>query len=80
MNYRTIIFVAFVNVLGLVAVGDGSGILGLGLLSPLLPVATITGNAGLLAHGLTGAALLNLKAAGLLSGLFLLSGELVIVL
>lgn len=33
------------------------------------------GHAGLLAHGLTGAALLKLKAAAALSGLFVLSGE-----
>lgn len=43
MNYRTVVFVAFVNILGLLSVGDGSGILGLGMLTPLLPVAQITG-------------------------------------
>ncbi|CAL8091024.1 unnamed protein product [Orchesella dallaii] len=74
MHYRTFIFVAFVNILSLFSVGDGSA-LGLGLLSPLLPVATITGHAGLWAHGLSGVALLKLKAAAALGALFAISGR-----
>ncbi|ODM93673.1 hypothetical protein Ocin01_13007 [Orchesella cincta] len=74
MHYRTFIFVAFVNILSLFAVGDGSA-LGLGLLSPLLPVASITGHAGLWAHGLSGVALLKLKAAAALGALFAISGR-----
>jgi hypothetical protein len=74
MNPKTFILIGVVLVLNLVTVGNSSGV-GLGLLAPLLPLATITGHAGLYGSGLTGAALLKLKAASTLAALFALKGK-----
>ena len=70
MNCRALVLIALVN-LGLVALSGGHGA-GLGVIIPLLPIAAITGHAGLLGSGLTGAALLKLKAAAALGALLAL--------
>jgi hypothetical protein len=70
MNLRTISLIALVN-LGLIAMSTGHGG-GLGLIVPLLPIAAITGHAGLLGSGLAGPALLKLKAAAALGALLAL--------
>jgi len=73
MNPKTLLAGGILLVLNLVTVGQGSP--GLGLLTPLLPLATITGHAGLYGSGLTSAALLKLKAASTLAALFALKGN-----
>ncbi|CAG7717284.1 unnamed protein product [Allacma fusca] len=70
MQFRSLVLIALVN-LGLVALTSSHGA-GLGVIIPLLPIAAITGHAGLWGSGLTGAALLKLKAAAALGALFVL--------
>jgi len=62
MKIRLVLGVALVT-FGFITLSVGHDPSSLGLLTPLLPIAAITGHSGLLTAGLTGAALLKLKAA-----------------